>query len=202
MAFIDPVERAAFGALWRRLGLWGAVWVGLAVRRRVKRGEPFAGWTDAEDAKEAGSRAQLGPAVALYRELQARGRTDAREVVAEAVHDGALAFLGATVGPIRRADLEAMDDAGRRTWLEAVGDRFPNATVRWEQTGPDAVRFRVTSCRFVALCRALDVPELAPVFCAGDATFFGSVEPNVTLTRPTTLAEGGDHCLFTLEWRD
>ncbi|MCA9546965.1 MAG: L-2-amino-thiazoline-4-carboxylic acid hydrolase [Myxococcales bacterium] len=168
----------------------------------MRRGEPFAHLPPPADAKDAGSRAQLGPAIVLHRELTRRGHPEARAIVAQAVHAGALAFLGRTVGPISRQALGGMTPAERRTWLAALGERFPNATLSWEATGPDRVSFRVTACRFVALCRAVGAADLAPLFCAGDATFFGTVEPDVRLDRPHTLAEGGPDCPFTLSWKE
>ncbi len=202
MPFIDPVEWAAFKVLMRRLGVWRALRVGLGVRRGVARGEPFGALPPPQTPKDADSRAQLGPAIVLYRLLVQAGHPDPRGVVGEVVHDGALAFLGHTLGPLRRADLAAMDADTRHAWLTAMGDRFPNATVTWARTGPEQVHFRVTACRFVSLCHALGEPDLAPLFCAGDATFFGTVEPDVQLTRPHTLAEGGPDCPFTLRWKD
>ncbi len=50
------------------------------------------------------------------------------------------------------------------------------------------------------LCAAAGVPELAPVFCAGDAHFFGTVEPDVLLERPQMIAEGAETCRFRLYW--
>jgi Amt family ammonium transporter len=46
------------------------------------------------------------------------------------------------------------------------------------------------------------VPELAPVFCKGDARFFGTVEPDVELIRPTMIATGGARCDFTLRFAE
>ena len=72
--FPDAIDRAAFRVLWGHLGLWRALRLGVSLQRRVDRGEPFADLPPATDAREAGSRAQAGPAVLLYRLLRERGR--------------------------------------------------------------------------------------------------------------------------------
>lgn len=194
------LARVAARVLAERLGWREAGRVLLGVGGRLAAGEPF-GREQARGA-EAESRAQLGPAVVVYRELVRRGHGDARAVVGQIVHDGALVYLGHVIGPLDRDALGAMDERARAAWLDALGARFPNATLRWEATGPDVVSFRVSACRFVSLCHELGVPELAPLFCAGDATYFGTSAPNVSLTRPHTLAEGGPDCPFTLRWSD
>jgi predicted ArsR family transcriptional regulator len=200
MPLLDPIETAALRTLRRHLGLFRAIRLGVQIRARVARGAPFEGFPLATDDKERGSRAQLGPAIVLYRLLREQGCEAARQVVADVVHDGALAFLASAVGPIEQKTLQALSSREREQYLSAIGDRFPNATLRFEKTDSDAVQFRVTSCRFVSLCRELGEPDLAPIFCAGDATYFGHVEPGVSLHRPETLAAGDDSCLFSLTW--
>ena len=81
------------------------------------------------------------------------------------------------------------------------GERFFNATIRWEEVTADEVRFTVLRCRFPGLCEAAGVPELAPVFCEGDAVFFGQVEPDVELQRSQTIAGGAESCPFVLRLR-
>ena len=112
------------------------------------------------------------------------------------------AFLSQTLGPLRRADLEGLDDAGRRAFASSRGQRFFNATLTWDAIEADHVAFTVTACRFPPLCEAAGVPELAPLFCEVDEAYFGAVEPDVILTRPTTLARGGATCPFTLRWKE
>jgi hypothetical protein len=196
----DAMERAGFQAVIRRIGLWRALGVGLRVSRAQSRGEPFAEFPPAEDDRERGTRTQAAGAILLYRALRDAGVAEAIDVVSDAVEAGALVFLGRTLGPIRRAELSSLDDAARDAWVRDRAGRFPNATMVFEQVDAEAVRFRVSACRFVSLCAEVGHPELAPLFCRGDATFFGGVEPNVRLERPHTLAEGGPDCPFGLVW--
>lgn len=198
---LDATERAALAVLGRRLGWLGALRVGVAVERARRRGEPFADLPPAGDAKEAGSRAQAGPAILLYRALRDRvSADDARAITGEAVSAGALVFLRASLGPLRRAALAALDDAGRRAFAADRADRFPNATLTWDEVSADRVAFTVHACRLVTLVAHAGHPELAPLFCAGDAAYFGAVEPGVVLDRPETLAGGGAACRFSLRF--
>ncbi len=197
---IDRVQWASFRVLWRRLGLWRALRVGMALQKAERRGEPFADLPPATDEKERGSRAQAGPAILLFRALKTTGYVQALELTSEAIEAGAIAFLSQSIGPIRREELEALSPAEREAWVQDVGAKFPNAEVRWDEVSGEAVRFTVTSCRFVRLCHEVGAPELAPLFCKGDATFFGGVQKGVELVRPSTLASGGAHCDFNLQW--
>lgn len=204
MSSFDAPSRAALRVLVRRLGLWRALRVGLAVDRRVRRGEPFAHLPPPHDARERAARAQAGPAFVLYRVLRERGADDAlaRATVGDAVSAGAVAFLRRSIGPIRQDRLAAMSDAERARWVERRASRFPNAEPIFEVVGATEVRFRVPACRFVALAREAGHPELAPIFCAGDAHFFGTTQRDVVLERPHTLAEGGPDCPFRLRFVD
>lgn len=183
----------------RRLGWRGACAVGLRTWRRLARGEPFAGLPAAVDARERGSRDQAGPAIVLIEEL---GRivheAEALSITAEVVEEGAVVFLTRTLGPLDRAGLERLSEPERRREIEARGARFPNAVPVWEEISPDRLRFTVHRCRLVELVRDAGHPELAPLFCQGDARFFGTVEPDVVLERPHTLAHGDGRCTFTL----
>lgn len=202
MKTIDSGSWSAVKVLAHRLGVLETLRVGVMVARALRRGEPFAHLGPPTDARDRESRAQAAPALALYRALRARGRSDAREIVAEVVEAAAVVFLARTIGPIRRATLAAMSEPERERWVRERAARFPNAEPTFDAVGPEGVRFRVSACRFVALCHAAGAPELAPVFCRGDARYFGTVEPDVVLERPHTLAEGGPDCPFTIRFRD
>lgn len=201
MARLGSIERTALGVLRRRLGLRRSLTVGLRTQRRVARGEPFDRMPPADDARERASRAQAGAAVVLYEELRAVvHEAEALSITAEVVEESAVVFLQRTLGPLRRADLEPLSDDARRAFVEERGARFPNATPEWEEISADRVRFAVHRCRLVELVRQVGHPELAPLFCQGDARFFGTQQPDVRLERPTTLASGGDRCAFTLRF--
>jgi hypothetical protein len=203
MSTTNP-DWAGLRALARRLGWRRALSLGIRLTLEQARGRPFQALPRPRDDDERKSRAQIGPAILLYRALQARGMPGlkAMELCREVVLAAGVAFLAGTVGPLRQADLAALDDAGRRAFAETRGRRFFNATVRWDRVTSSEVRFVVTACRFPALCEAAGAPELAPLFCEVDEAYFGQVERRVRLERPHTLAEGGADCPFTLRWME
>lgn len=202
MPLLDPIEKASLRVVARHVGWLRAIWYGLAVRRRVKRGEPFAHLPPPDGEKEAQSRAQAGPAIVLYRRLRrSLGPEDAVDITTDAVEAGALVFLRETIGPLNREVLAAMTPEEREAFAKERGARFPNAEMMWEQIDLEQVRFTVLDCRFVSLCAEVGHPELAPIFCKGDARFFGTVEPDVELIRPETLAAGGSRCPFIIRWK-
>lgn len=199
---MDAVERASLTAMVAELGWLRALWLGLIVKWRVARGEPFAQLPPAESEAEAQSRAQIAPAIVLYRKIHAAlGSERALEVTEQVVVAGAVRFLQQTIGALGPAALEAMQPEAREAYVKERGARFFNATMRWDEISGQAVRFTVTACRFPVLCQAVGVPELAPVFCRGDAVFFGSVQEDVVLTRSQTIAEGAESCPFALRVR-
>lgn len=196
-------QLAAVPALVRAVGVLEAVRLGWALERAQRRGEPFAALPPATTDKERESRAQAGPAILLYRALAARlGKAEALAIVEQVTIAGAVAFLRQSVGQLERARLEAMDEPKRKAWVAQRGERFPNASMRVDEASDERVVFTVTACRFPPLCAAAGVPELAPVFCAGDERFFGDVQRDVVLDRPQTIAAGDPQCVFRLSWRD
>ena len=203
MLGIDTSQLASLPVLIEELGILGTLVVGARVQAAVSRGEPFSDLPPADDERERSSRHQIAPAILLYRQLLLRmDPAEARRIVERAVVEGAVAFLSKSIGPLERAELEQLDDIERREFVEARGEKFFNATVRWDTVEPSRVHFTVTYCRFPSLCAEVGHPELAPVFCAGDAKFFGTVEPDVVLDRPQTIAGGDSQCIFRLSWTD
>ena len=165
------------------------------------RGEPFGPLPAGSDWRERGSRQQAGEAVRLYRALRSvRPPEEALRIAAAVIEAGGVRFLQDTIGPLRRSMLETLDPEERKAFLADRGGRFPNATPVWERTGPEAVSFTISACRLVSLVQEAGHPELAPLFCASDARFFGTVEPNVVLDRPETIASGSHRCRFHLTW--
>jgi hypothetical protein len=166
------------------------------------RGEPFGHLPPATDWRERGSRQQAGDAVRLYRALRALlPEEEALSVAESVVSAGGVRFLQAAIGPLRRAELSAMSAEERRVFLEERGRRFPNAQPQWTRTDGDRVSFTIPACRLIELAAVAGHPELGPMFCASDARFFGEVEPDVHLERPTTLARGDGCCVFHLSWQ-
>jgi hypothetical protein len=197
---LGPEERAALRVLVEELGWLGALRVGASVQVASLRGQPFGDLPRATDRKERGSRDQAGPAILLFRALAPRvGEAEARRITGRAVEVGAIAFLSRTLGRLDRDAIDRMDEAERARWAKAKADAFPNAEVVWKEVGRQRVVFEVTSCRLVELVAHAGHPDLAVLFCAGDARYFGEVEPGTELVRPTTIASGGDRCRFTIQ---
>ncbi len=197
-------DLAALAVLRARLGTPRALSLGLRLTMAKLSGAPFKDLPPATGRDEKLSRAQIGPAILLYRLLQDRGmgQAEAFALVREVVLAAGVAFMGQTLGSLTRAELQALDEAGRQAFVHERGRRFFNAELRWDEVSADAVRFTAESCRFPALCAAVGAPELAPLFCEVDEAFFGAVEAGVTFERPGTIAEGAKTCPFTLRWSD
>jgi hypothetical protein len=196
-------DSAAFKILIEELGLVDALRVGGRTQRRVFAGEPFDQLDPPETEGERQSREQIGPAIVLYKELlRDRDRQRALEVAERVIIEASIIFLGKTIGRLRRSELLDLGDRQREEFVRRKGDKFFNATLEWEQIEVDTVEFTVTHCEFPPLCEKTGVPELAPLFCKGDAQFFGDVEEDVDLDRPHTIAEGAETCPFRITLRD
>ncbi len=183
--------------LGRELGWVQALWIG---GRAEGDADPFAALSPPIDEREILSRAQIGPAIKLYRRLcVAVGRERALAITEQVVLEASLVFLARTIGPLDIERYRRADAAERRAYLEEVAGRFFNAASRVEAITDAGFIHRVTHCHFVDLCAALDVGELAPLFCKGDLAFFS--QGPVRLTRPATLSEGGESCEFRFDLR-
>lgn len=69
----------------------------------------------------------------------------------------------------------------------------------YKETNNQRVRFNMTACPYLKLCRDLHCEELAPIFCATDDLCYGNMHPCLEFTRTKTLARGGDCCDFDLK---
>lgn len=196
MVWLPAEDRAALGVLRAELGWLGALTLAARLRSPFAA-DPFAELPPAADSRERASRAQAGGAVRLYRVLRRRRDADAAlDLTARVVHAAALAFLERTLGSVGPTDLAGLAPDARRAWVRERLDRFPNVEASVVRAEPEAVVFTVHRCRLVELVRHAGHPELASLFCAADAVFFGDTRPGLRLERPTTLAAGGPACAF------
>ena len=187
----------------RHLGAWGALSVGLEVERLMGEGRPFGDSPEDElDPDESWCRAQIAPAIVLYGILQERDADRAMEWTRSVVLESASIWMRHALGDLSIARWRGLDEAGRRALLRARTSQFRNMELADVEVDEAAAFFRVTLCRFPKMCEQAGVPELAPVFCAVDAHFFGGVERSIALDRPETLATGGGSCPFSLRWVD
>jgi hypothetical protein len=198
---MDAIEWSAFKTMGREIGWWKAIRLGLALRKKVKAGAPFQSLPPAKDEAEQLSRNQIGPALVLYQEAQRFfTQKEAYDLTAAVASTAAIVFLGQMIGPLTQKELSSLNDSERRAFVEERGKKFFNATMRWDKVETTDVHFTVTRCTFPTLCEAVGLAELAPIFCKGDAIFFGQVEKNVELNRPKTIAGGDSECIFQLRW--
>jgi len=197
--FLDlRMQLAALRALAGELGWPRAVRLGLAGERAP---DPFAALPPPETEKDRASRDQIRPALRLYGVLRAElGDEEALRVTETAIVPATLTWLDGVVGRLDVARYEAADEPSRRRWAEELMSPFPNADSETVEAGDARLVQHVMRCRFVELCAAAGVPELAPVFCAGDLVFFE--RGPIDLTRPMTLAGGGPYCDFRFTLRE
>jgi hypothetical protein len=168
-----------------------------------RRGEPFEGLPPPADAREAECRKQLGQVTLLYDAAARRVAPQvALDLAGELVREGAVMQLRAWIPVLDRAEYQAMSEEARVAFLRPIVERFPNADIGPLSVGDAEFRYPVLKCTFVQLARAIERPEIAALFCAGDAVFFERDLPQIVFERPETLATGGACCDFRFRWRD
>ena len=164
------------------------------------KGEPFRSFPKATERGDIFSRKQIGPAIVLYKALRKLyPEPRALQISELIIIDSTLIFLRQAVGAINRQRIEAMDDSERQGWLSQIADQFLNATIRWNRIGLSDLSFTITHCYFPKMCTTAGVPELGPIFCKGDAVYFGTEQEGVSLNRPHTIALGSQDCLFEMK---
>lgn len=192
----------ALRTLTQRLGVRQTAALAMELGFQALLKKPFGRLPPPKNKQEALTRKQAAPAILLYRALERKiGQAAALTLTRRVTIDGAVDFLGHAVGPLDRAQLSALSPAQRTAYVHRIGRRFFNATVRWDEVSDERVRFTVTHCLFPPLCRAVGTPEIGPLFCAGDAVYFGEVISDVELIRPHTLAGDGPDCPFEIRWK-
>jgi hypothetical protein len=195
------IEWTSIAVLLRELGIMGSIGVGIKLAWKQIRGEPFKNLDPAKDLKEKYSRMQIGPAILLYQILIDRlGKDEGYRMTEKVVIAAGASFLKKSIGPMTQSALQEMQPAERQEFVQLRGQRFFNAEMEWTKIEADEVQFTVSKCHFPILCRDTSVPELAILFCKTDEAYFGSLEDNVRLERPHTLANGGPNCPFTLTY--
>jgi len=168
------------------------------MKRQERAGEPFGSMPPVDCENERLSRAQIAPAVLLYKALLAHCPEQALSVTERIVVEDGVRFLRRTLGVLSPTQLASLSSQERTSFAQSKAKKFFNATIRWDRIEADHIQFTVTACRFPPLCLAAGVPEIAPFFCAVDSQYFGSVEENVLLERSQTIASGASECPFTL----
>ncbi len=150
------------------------------------------------DTRERLSRQQAGIAVGVYRVLLKRlPPAQALAAMAPLIEAGALAFLMKTLPEVSAETLSEGPAQTRGARVQAWMDRFFTAESHVTEVTADQVILHVTGCSLVRLVHAAGHPELGPLFCKGDLTFFQ--QRGIALTRPTRIAAGDAVCRFELK---
>lgn len=89
---------------------------------------------------------------------------------------------------------------------------FATVIARWTEGGALDIRgpeldgnlltVTVTRCGYAEMYRDMGLPHPLPFLfsCLRDVHFAAGYSPRLTMTRPTTIAEGGAECPFRYEW--
>ena len=185
--------------LLRRLGFLPGLRLLIKLTVEQLKGAPFQNLQPALTTRDIQSRTQIGPAIILYKILrQSRSEEDALSISKEVIISSTLLFLNQAIGPIDPKQLAALSLSERESWVKERAEQFFNATMEWQTITAEEVSFTVTRCTFPELCKETMVPELAPLFCAGDQEYFGTTQELVQLHRPATIAAGAQSCPFSL----
>lgn len=125
------------------------------------------------------------------------GKREARDLLARAVRRSVLAearkAADAQPGPGR--SMESFS----RNFEKTYADQGPAAGLDVEVKRSDAAHldFDVTRCRFVEMYDELGLGEVADVLsCNRDGQFATAFDPNITLERAQTIAQGAPTCTF------
>ena len=195
-------EWLGFKVLIKSLGWVRAMGLGMTMKRRLSKGAPWAQLGPPVDVREEWSRAQVGPAIVLYQLLKEIPHPEPLQLTKQVVVTGAVPWMKWAIGTIEPDTYKGMSETERDDWFQGKSQRFFNMRMKSHATGPEHVEFEVEACSFPSLCQRTDVPELAPVFCAVDAHYFGGVQQGIALNRPSTIAGGDSGCSFHLAWEN
>ena len=136
-----------------------------------------------------------GPLIRAFVDEFGRGKTFAvvNQVIEKlAKESGALA--AETAGGNSLADYVKVTNA----WF-GVGEAIEQEILQQTETKLD---YQITRCRYAEMYRELGMADLGFILsCARDFGLVKGFNPKMKLTRPTTIMEGSDRCIFyfTLE---
>ena len=145
---------------------------------------------------------QMAPLIILYLMLERMySRTRALRIISELSQRVGIAFLKYNVPDIRAADYKNLSRQEMLARLKAITQRFFNAKAELKLDHEDNFLFTVNVCYFARYAKLLNLPELAPLFCASDKIYFDVYQPDIRLIRTVTLAEHDKPCDFYFKWR-
>ena len=145
---------------------------------------------------------QMAPLIVLYLMLeQMYPRAKALRLVSELSQQVGIAFLKYNVPEIHAEDYKPLSRKQKLAKLKTITQRFFNAKAELKLDHEDNFRFTVNVCYFARYAKLLNLPELAPLFCAADKIYFDTYQPDVRLIRTVTLANDDQPCDFYFQWR-
>lgn len=187
----------------REIGLRALIPMLARLETRHLRGEPFRELGEPSCEKERLSRRQVGQVIILYQLLKEKyGHERAYEIARKLVKNVAIEFLQHALPTLRRSEYEHLDQQARDAKAAEITRPIVNAESEIAVVDLERVDFTVNKCWFFELTTRAGVPELAPMFCAGDEGYFENHQPEIRFSRTTTLAEGGACCDFKFHWID
>ncbi len=139
-------------------------------------------------------------AVALYRAIQARGKSPEEALALTDEIFQELSEKGAEV--IRKAlKLPGLYRKVPGIFHSMVEKKYNAAAgfeIRYYDTGKGRARFDVTQCPYYRTCKEMGCPELTTVFCNTDDCCYGNMHPRLKWNRTSTIGRGGDCCDFDI----
>lgn len=190
----------AFRTLRTEVGLPKTLRILLAIATRGTFHAPLRSLPPPENEADVLTRMQLRPVVLLYDTLREDihcDKADAVRIVHALVQRCGVVFLQWILGPFDLETWRSASGVERDSIADSLLKRMFNIRAAEPSLSGATLSFRVTDCGFVRLLAILDRPELAPLFCEVDRTFFDRPESPFRLTRTTTLANDGACCDFS-----
>ena len=197
---MNPMIKAALSSLYQELGLKLMLITIIKLSWSKLKGEPFQDLPLAQNRKERLSREQLGPVIIIYRILlMYLNPQEALKITTKVVETSGRAFLKVVLKDLDLNELTQLSEKEQKNYLTNLLDAVPNSIFTIHIVDQSTVHFTVTDCLFVQLCHQLELPQLAPLFCAVDKAFFQKDVTNISFERETTIAEGGHTCPFVFK---
>ena len=195
----------ALRVLIRELGWGEAFSLAIKLKWRLFHKSPFSELNRENKPSEKAklSQRQMGPLVVLYELLTESGHSQkfSLELLQKLGDSVATAFLKFNVPIIKREDYGDLPRQEKMNLLTRVTQRFFNADAELSLDDNDNFGFQVNHCHFASYSKALNYPELAPLFCSSDKLFFNTYQDDITFFRSQTLAENNKPCDFNFTWK-
>lgn len=197
------IKKAAISVLKKELGWKKLISLLPKLSRRQKQGEPFSGLPEPENSKDIESRALIGEAILLYRELLLMlPSAEAERIIRKVIIESAVAQLYSIIPLIRSKDIMGMTPDLRSVKFCSIINQFPNAEWTINKVTDTEYSYLISRCRLVELIIAAGHPELKDAFCAGDGIYFERHQAEIIFDRPSLIGSGDKVCDFNFRIKD